>query len=119
MTAATISDLMDDHPNLYLSLRVVGGRAPVANKLFAHGQLESRWLALLKRHPDRFVIGTDSFFAPPHLTGTGPGVEFSKRNTPKFKANRHFLSLLPATLARKVALENAVRIYRVRGAGPD
>ncbi|MDP6855081.1 MAG: amidohydrolase family protein [Arenicellales bacterium] len=119
MTAATISDLMDDYPNLYLSLRVVGDRAPVANKLFAHGRLESRWLALLKRHPDRFVIGTDSFFAPPHLKGTGPGVEFSKRNAPKFKATRHFLSLLPATLARKVAVENAVRIYRVRGAGPD
>ena len=119
MTAATIGDLMDDHPNLYLSLRVVGDRAPTSNKLLAHGRLEQRWIALLRRHPDRFVIGTDSFFAPSHLQGTGPGVEFSKRNTLKFKANRHFLSLLSATLARKVAVENAAQIYRIRSVDPD
>ena len=42
MTAATIGDLMDDHPNLYLTLRVVGDRAPMSNKLLAYGRLEQR-----------------------------------------------------------------------------
>ena len=111
MTPAFIGRLMDEYPNLYVSLRVVGGRAPMSNKLLAFGEIESEWRELLIRHSARFVIGTDSFFVAPSLQGSGPGMKFAQRNVPKLKATRYFLSLLPEDVARKIAKDNALRLY--------
>jgi hypothetical protein len=72
------------------------------------------WLNILNRHSDRFVIGSDSFFVSPKLRGSGPGVRFAQRNVPKLRATRHFLSLLPPSVARKIARDNAVRIYGLK-----
>jgi hypothetical protein len=111
MTPALVGKLLDEHLNLYVSLRVVGGRAPMLNKLLDFGDIVTEWVVVLKRHPDRFVIGSDSFFASPNLRGSGPGIRFGKRNVPKLRATKHFLSLLPPNVARKIARDNAVRIY--------
>jgi predicted TIM-barrel fold metal-dependent hydrolase len=112
MTPAAIGRLMATHPNLFVSLRVVGWQAPVHNKVLAAGAIEPAWRDLLMRHPDRFMIGTDSFFAGANLTGGGPGLTFAQRNVPKLKAMIHFLSLLPSQVARKVARDNAERVYK-------
>ena len=113
MSTKIIMELMNKYPNLYVSLRVVGGRAPMNNKILAFGEIDEDWLNLLKHHSDRFVVGSDSFFVAPTLRGKGPGVRFSQRNVPKLRATRHFLSLLPPDLFKKVAWENAVRIYKL------
>lgn len=117
MTPQAIGRLMDAHANLFVSLRIVGAQAPMQNKALTGGGLDPAWAALLNRHADRFVIGTDSFIPAPSLAGrgSGPGMMFSKRNTPKFQATVHFLSLLPPEVQRKVASENAVRIYKLAG----
>ena len=107
MTPALIGELMDTYSNLYVSLRVVGSRAPMHNNLLAFGE----WRALLIRHSGRFVIGSDSFFVAPSLQGSGPGMNFAKGNVPKLKATRKFLSLLPREVVQKIAKDNALRIY--------
>ena len=114
MSPALIGKLMDEYLNLYVSLRVVGGRAPMHNKLLGFGDIVPEWIVILNRHSDRFVIGSDSFFVSPNLRGSGPGIRFAQRNVPKLRATRHFLSLLPPSVARKIARDNAVRIYRLR-----
>ena len=114
MSPALIGNLMDEYSNLYVSLRVVGGRAPMYNKLLGFGHIEAEWIDLLNNHSDRFVIGSDSFFVSPNLRGSGPGVRFAQRNVPKLRAAKHFLSLLPPNVARSIARDNAVRIYRLR-----
>ncbi|MBI3637201.1 MAG: amidohydrolase family protein [Candidatus Rokubacteria bacterium] len=113
MTPARIRRLMDTHPNLFMSLRVVGPQAPARNKLFAGGGLDPAWHELLVAHAGRFVIGTDSFMVAASMRGAGPGVTFSQRNTPKLEATVHALSLLPPDVARKVGRDNAIRIYKL------
>ena len=111
MTPKIISGLMDKHSNLYVSLRVVGGRAPLHNKLYEFGNLNPDWLELLNRHSDRFVIGTDSFYVADNRRGQGPGFQFARRNQFKLRALDRFLTLLPEHLVRKITHENAERLY--------
>ena len=113
MTPATIGRLMDAHPNLHVSLRIVGAQAPMQNKALAAGGLDPAWAQLLARHAERFVIGTDSFIVAPSVQGSGPGITFAQRNEPKLQATAHFLSLLSPEVARKVGRDNATRIYRL------
>tara|TARA_Y100000814_G_scaffold177271_1_gene129571 strand:+ start:372 stop:1421 length:1050 start_codon:yes stop_codon:yes gene_type:complete len=113
MSASLISSLMDKYPNLYVSLRVVGGRAPMFNKIMSFGEIEPVWSKLFNRHPDRFVIGSDSFFISPDIKGAGPGAQFGRRNIQKLKATKYFLSLLPSEIALKISKENAMRIYKI------
>jgi hypothetical protein len=121
MTPQLVGRLMDAHPNLYMSLRVappplesvqrLGLR--IRNKLMDENGLDRAWLAVLERHADRFVIGTDSFFIVEG--GKSPVGAFVAGNESKFLATNYFLSSLPRDLARKIASENAVRIYRLDG----
>ena len=115
MTPAAIGRLMDAHPNLFVSLRIVGVHAPLLNKALTGGGLHPGWKDLLMRHPDRFVIGTDSFMVSPSVRGSGPGITFGERNTPKLQATVQFLSLLPRDVAGKIGRENAMRIYKLPG----
>lgn len=113
MTPAAIGRLMDAHPNLFVSLRIVGAQAPMRNKALTGGGLDPEWKDLLTRHADRFVIGTDSFMVSASVRGAGPAVTFAERNVPKLQATVHFLSLLPPDIARKVGRENAIRLYKL------
>ena len=113
MTPAAMGRLMDVHPNLSVSLRIVGARAPMMNKALTGTGLDPDWKELLTRHADRFMIGTDSFMVSPSVRGGGPGVTFAERNIPKLQATVHFLSLLPPNVAAKIGRENAMRIYKL------
>lgn len=110
---AVLGRLMDAYPNLFVSLRIYGPQAPFQNKPLMPGGLDPAWRALLTRHADRFVLGTDSFVVSPTLRGTGPGLTFAARNTPKLQATVHLLSLLPPDIALKIGRENAIRVYKL------
>jgi hypothetical protein len=120
MTADLVGRLMDAHPNLYMSLRVAPPPLETAgplglhirNKLMDERGLDAAWLALLRRHSDRFVLGTDTF----HLIegGRSPVGAFVAGNETKFLATNLFLSSLPRDLAQQIAVENAVRLYRLQ-----
>ena len=69
MTPSLIGSLMDRHPNLFMSLRPLPPQAArnpfglrIYNLMLTGGQLDSAWLALLRKHADRFVMGGDAFF---------------------------------------------------------
>lgn len=113
LTAERVSALMDRYPNLMMSLRVVGPKAPARNKLFSGPDLDPDWVSVLTRHADRFVIGTDSFYVGPDAAGPGTITKFSQANRPKMRATVRFLSLLPHELAEKIGWRNAVRIYKL------
>ncbi|MGQ0663909.1 MAG: amidohydrolase family protein [Pseudomonadota bacterium] len=114
MTPGAIGRMMDTHPNLYVSIRVGPAQAPMQNKaLVGRGTLDAAWAALLNRHPDRFVIGTDSFVPSPAIKGGGPGLTFAEKRIPTLQATVQFLSLLPPDVAPKIGRDNAVRIYKL------
>lgn len=120
MTPSLIGSLMDRHPNLFMSLRPLPPQAArnpfglrIYNLMLTGGQLDSAWLALLRKHADRFVMGGDAFFLSASVNEASPLVALSRGNQPRLTAARMLLSKLPPMLARKIANENAARLYRL------
>lgn len=106
--------LLERHPNLYMSMRMGPGRAPQNHPLTKGGEIRPDWLRLLQDFPDRFVIGGDQFFVSPSVRGGGPAIVFSQRAPVLRERTRAFLEALPPDLARKIAYENAIRLYQLR-----
>ena len=106
--------LLEKHPNLHMSLRMAPGRAPQNHPLTAEKEIKPEWLRLLQDFPDRFVIGGDQFLVSPSVQGGGPGVMFSQRAPIVREQSRAFLAALPAELSRKIAYENALRLYKLK-----
>jgi len=98
--------LLENHPNLYMAIKIDlptrGKRVFVQNSpIDENGKIRPEWVSLIKSFPDRFIIGSDSFFGIPHQ----PSVLLQNEKS--------FLNQLPPDLARKVGYENAVLIYRL------
>lgn len=106
--------LLQKHPNLSMSLRLGPGHSRQNFPLTPGGQIRPEWLGLLQDFPTRFVIGTDQFFADSARQGTGPVAELTAK-TPKSRENAPvFLQALPPDLARKIASENAIALYKLK-----
>lgn len=104
-TPALCRRLLTAHPNLYMSLRTGRGQPAPSGAMTPDGMLKGPWLALIRDFPDRFTIGSDQFY-PPFASG---------RRTPAegLDTLRALVDGLPPDLARKVAYENARRIYKL------
>lgn len=121
LTPALIRRLMDAHPNLFMSLRPVPPQVNSANPfglrfynlILTPSGIESDWLALLRRHSDRFVMGSDSFFVPPSANPGGAASMLARGNQARLAAAGAMLSKLPSELQAKIARENPARIYRI------
>jgi hypothetical protein len=121
MTPALIRRLMDSHPNLHMSLRPVPAGVAFAeatnlrvqNTIMTKAGIVDEWLDLLKKHSDRFMLGSDSFFFPRSVPAGSPMITLSRGNQGRIGATRQLLSRLPIDLARKIGKDNAVRLYRV------
>jgi hypothetical protein len=121
LTPALIRRLMDAHANLYMSLRPVPPRAASAgpfnvkfqNTILTDVGIDEQWLDVLKTYPDRFVLGSDSFFFPAAMPPGAPAAMFSRGNEARLSASNQLLARLPADLARRVAQENAARLYKI------
>lgn len=120
MTPALIGELMDRHSNLFMSLRPVPVRVinnPLGlrffNLMLTQYGVEPKWLALLRKHSDRFVMGGDTFMTTPSFNPNSPLLTLSRGNQTKLAGASMLLSRLPAALAVKIATENAARIYRL------
>lgn len=122
MSAALISRLMDAHPNLYMSLRPVRAgmhHAPAAglqfrNTIMTDAGIHRAWLDLLRRHTDRFVLGADAFFLAGSAPPDSPLRTLARGNEMRLDAVGQLLQRLPADLGRKIARENATRLYRLQ-----
>jgi predicted TIM-barrel fold metal-dependent hydrolase len=112
-TPGLARDLLRRHPNLYMSLRLMPGRAPQNHPLTRELALKPEWRRLLGDFPDRFTIGTDRFVPAPGLSGTAPGQVFARLSATNLERTRAFLAALPEDLRRRIAIENARRIYKL------
>jgi Amidohydrolase len=121
MTPALIGRLMDAHPNLFMSLRPLPLRAATSNPfglrihnlILGPGGIAPPWLALLRRHSDRFVMGGDAFFLSSSVPPESPLVALSRGNQPRLTAARAMLAALPRALQANIAVDNAARLYRL------
>lgn len=101
-----VTEMLQAHPNLYMSFRLnrTGPRNTMA--LDPSGKLRGSWLALVQAFPDRFMLGSDVFYAPSGL---------SRGSSEEGMDNlRSLIEQLPPELAVKVASENAARLYKLK-----
>ncbi len=84
-----ISDALNTYPTLWADLAY-------RSEMASYGTLYEGWKALFLAHPDRFMVGTDTF-APERWHYVGPHADFS----------RSWFEDLPDDVARKIAYENA------------
>jgi hypothetical protein len=121
MTPALIGRLMDAHANLSMSLRPVPAGVTMAgnvglrlyNTMMPGSGIDKAWLALLERHPDRFVLGSDSFMLSPTVPPNSPLIALSRGNQMRLAGAKALIARLPKELAANVAELNATRLYRV------
>lgn len=109
MTPELVAQLLTEHPNLYIAIRVeerlvqVGGDEPMPNRLVdAHWRIRPEWLTLMKAFPNRVMIGGDEF-----VSGSAGG----RRMPQSFEEMWSLLDQLPMELARNVGRDNAARVY--------
>jgi Amidohydrolase len=121
LTPALIGRLMDAHPNLFMSLRPAMPQVNSANPLglrfynliLTQSGIDPNWLVLLRKHHDRFVMGSDSFFVSPSASPEAAPAMLARGNQGRLAAAGAMLSKLPSELQARIALENPARIYRI------
>lgn len=111
-TPALYKRLMQAHPNLVLQLKIGATTVPgrslfVQNDVLDGDRLRPEWLDIIRSFPERMVLGGDNFHSAP---GARTPFQRPQDNAPRA---RILLQQLPADLARRVASENAIRIYRL------
>ncbi len=96
--------LLGRHPNLYMSLKV--GRDSLGEtQPLREGALKDGWRELISDFPNRFLIGSDQFYVTPRAEP-----RFPHHTTP----SRLIVNQLGPELARKVGVENAERLFKLR-----
>ncbi|MBI3711145.1 MAG: amidohydrolase family protein [Proteobacteria bacterium] len=98
-SVALMRGLLKDNPNLYMSVKIDEAGRPISAPLAGDKTLRPDWLALLRDFPDRFVIGSDQFF--------------DDDDRERLAFARRFVDALPPDLARRIASDNARRLYRL------
>src|SRR5437016_3417457 len=91
--------LLQTHPNLYMEIKFDPG-FPGKDPPIVDGKLKPEWLKLYSDFPDRFIIGSDQHFDPP---ATAP--------LARAQQNALLLNQLPPDVRKRIAMENALRIY--------
>ena len=104
-TAGLCSDLLERHPNLYMSFKVGKDSLPETRPLTPDGTLKPEWAQLVARFPDRFFIGSDQFYMTPKA---------HKKMPSRQQGARSILAQLPPDLARKVGVANPIKIFGLK-----
>ncbi|MCC7016789.1 MAG: amidohydrolase family protein, partial [Rhodospirillales bacterium] len=91
---SVVGPMLDKHKLLWTELSFRAGAVVSGNAL------SEDWKALLLRHPDRFMVGTDTYVTP-RWASYGQLIA----------EHRRYLELLPPEVAKKIAWENAVRLF--------
>lgn len=101
-TPSLCAALLEKNPNLFMSFKIRKDSLPDVSPLVEE-RLKPEWVDLLKRHPDRFLIGTDCFYVSP-LSNARPGPMTTK-------GTELLLKQLPQEVLSKVTHENALRVF--------
>ncbi|WP_170604242.1 amidohydrolase [Ruegeria arenilitoris] len=89
---ANVVEALDAYPRLWADLAY-------RSDMVSRGVLDPDWKTAFEAHPDRFMVGTDTF-APERWYYVGPHADFS----------RDWLNLLPDQIADNIAFANAERL---------
>lgn len=92
--ASVVGALLDKHERLWTELSFRAGAVARG------GKLDEQWKAVLLRHSGRFMVGTDTYVT----SRWGSYAEL-------IAEHRRYLDLLPPEVAKKIAWENAVRLF--------
>jgi hypothetical protein len=99
--------LLAAHSNLFMSVKLASNdMAPENRPLTPSGAVKPEWLALFREFPDRFVIGSDTFYNAVDNDRSTPG-------DGGLDEVRRFVDALPEDVRRPIAYANAIRIYRL------
>jgi hypothetical protein len=93
-SASTVGRLLEQFANLWVELSLrTGDVAP-------NGALDAAWRTVFVRHPERFMVGTDTWVTPRWDTlVTG------------IQSTRRWLEQLPREVAEQIAYRNAERLF--------
>jgi predicted TIM-barrel fold metal-dependent hydrolase len=91
---AAIGALLGDHANVWTEVSFR------AHDILRDGRVDPDWLALFRRFPDRFMVGTDTYVSERWASYGSLIAE-----------HRAWLRLLPRDLAEAIAFRNAVRLF--------
>jgi hypothetical protein len=91
--ADIVGGIVDRFPNVWVELALNGGVAP-------GGRLDPGWARVFTRHPDRFMVGTDTW-----VTSRWDSVVAGMRDY------RAWLGQLPPDVAEKIAWRNGERLF--------
>jgi predicted TIM-barrel fold metal-dependent hydrolase len=93
-SAATVGRLLGRFPTLWVELAMRPDVAP-------NGTLDPEWREVFLQHPDRFMVGTDTWVT-------------SQWNTlvEGMRTTRNWLGQLPSDVAERIAHRNAERLFR-------
>lgn len=102
-TPQLIDQLMEKYPNLYSSIKIRNDKStPVVISIFdSDKKIKSEWLSLIKKYPDRFMIGSD-------IKAGIRADEFTF-----VKDHLKLLSQLPVSILIMIERENAEEIFNI------
>ncbi len=105
-TVALTRRLLQENPNLYMSIRIAKGMrdkhvAKATFPLDANGKLKQAWLALFEEFPDRFFLGSDEIIK----------VSNDHPSAGSIQSTVALLDQLPDMLREKIGYENVSRLY--------
>lgn len=104
-TTALMDELLGRHPNLYMSIKMGRDSFPENRPLNRDREIKPEWLNLLRRYPDRFLMGSDHFYVSPRIP----------RRMPRHaEASKVLLSQVPPEIAGKLGYKNAIRIFKLK-----
>jgi len=108
-----VKKMLKNHPNLYFSIRAVAPppRKPVWNR---KDGINSSWIRVFRKYPDRFVLGTDSFVVTDNYAGAAQApLIFQEKSAIQRQGENELLRYLDKDVRRKIAYENAMRLYHL------
>lgn len=102
-SVALMRRLLDRHAKLFLGLKMSPSSLFKEHDPIQRGAgLRAEWRKLISDYPERFVLGSDYF---------APAPNFNRRRPANLQPALRIIELLPEGLKRKVAHENAQRLY--------
>lgn len=99
--------LLRAHPNLMMEIKA-DPQARGLNYPLADGVLRPEWRALFTEFPDRFVVGSDQHYPEPAEPAEPARGDAAPQ---RWQEVMRVLDQLPDDVRRKIATENAARIY--------
>jgi len=117
-SAANARRILETFPNVYMSFKLMSSKVNAWKQLEpllnAEGELYEDWAQLMEAMPERFMVSSDAKFG--QSGHEGDGEDAYPHNIHKF---RRVLGSLSPEAAKKIASQNANRLYGFAGNATD